>query len=205
MSKADRKALKAKYNGEVIAVIPAEHLGELAEGLVAIEDSPVNILEERFYYIPRFTAEYNPVFRQPIPYTVVQALDTGRYFVTKRLEKGGEARLHGLMSIGTGGHMDEADGGSFVETIIRELEEETTYEDYRYDNYRILGYINDLSNEVSQDHIGIIGVMEVPSEADVAIREVEQLEGVFMSSEELRAAYDRFETWSQIAIDSFLK
>lgn len=61
----------------------------------------------------RAMLEKNDNFRQVLPYKVITQFDgrTGQNKIVayRRLNKGGEARLHGLMSIGFGGHVDLKD------------------------------------------------------------------------------------------------
>ena len=49
-------------------------------------------------FMPRAEAEERPDYKQIIPYVIL--LQGDKVFVTRRLNKGGEARLHGRISIG---------------------------------------------------------------------------------------------------------
>ncbi|MEG1686418.1 MAG: hypothetical protein RR276_00900, partial [Angelakisella sp.] len=55
-------------------------------------------------FIPRPEAENDPTRKQIIPYVVL--CRGSEVFATRRLNKGGEARLHGLLSLGIGGHIN---------------------------------------------------------------------------------------------------
>ena len=58
-------------------------------------------------FMPRAEAEERPDYKQIIPYVIL--LQGDKVFVTRRLNKGGEARLHGRISIGIGGHINPVD------------------------------------------------------------------------------------------------
>lgn len=76
-------------------------------------------IEGNCKWIERADAENDPAFRQVIPYVTVIS-DRGDILVYDRA--GSEDRLHGLMSIGFGGHIEEPEG--ILESAARELEEE---------------------------------------------------------------------------------
>ncbi|NLH00716.1 MAG: hypothetical protein GX488_02235, partial [Clostridiales bacterium] len=90
----------------------------------------VDIILSNFEFLPRSEAENDPSHKQIIPYVVICRGD--EVFVTRRLNKGGETRLHGLLSIGGGGHINpKSDGcGSDVlkRGMEREIEEEVALE-----------------------------------------------------------------------------
>jgi predicted NUDIX family phosphoesterase len=63
------------------------------------------VIEREGFFVERAYAERTPALKQIIPYSIVRC-DTGRetlVLCTRRLEKGGEARLHNKHSIGIGG------------------------------------------------------------------------------------------------------
>ena len=65
-------------------------------------------IREKGFFVERRWAEHDSSFKQVIPYTVVTHGD--EVLLLKRLEQGGEARLHGKLSIGVGGHINPVDG-----------------------------------------------------------------------------------------------
>jgi predicted NUDIX family phosphoesterase len=150
-------------------------------------------------------AEINVDYKQPIPYVVVRR--GKELFVTERLKGAGESRLHGQLSLGMGGHMNptssEYDSFKLVlcENLIRELDEELDIT--RAWEVDIIGLINDDSEEVSQVHLGILGIAELPKDAEVTVKEVEQLAGQWMTVDKLKEkeVYDRLENWSKIVVD----
>lgn len=108
----------------------------------------------------------NKPIRQIIPY-IVCTDQQGRTLVYSREKSGNEARLHGLLSIGLGGHVDledcvlASDGSvDFTKTIemsaARELYEEASS---KLANKQITwhGIIKLDNNLVDQVHLGIVG------------------------------------------------
>lgn len=151
-------------------------------------------------------AELNFDFKQPIPYIVIKRGD--QFYVTQRLEGGGESRLHGKLSMGAGGHQNPL-SDEMIEPINkvvelnteRELEEELDIQgEYKLD---IIGLINDDSEEVSRVHIGILGFLELEEDGEVTIRETEQLAGAWYTLDQLheKDVYDRLENWGKIVVD----
>jgi predicted NUDIX family phosphoesterase len=66
---------------------------------------------------------------------------------------------------------------------------------------RCVGLINDDSNAVGSVHLGVVHLLELDT-PEVASRESELVECGFETLAELLAARERFETWSQIALDA---
>jgi predicted NUDIX family phosphoesterase len=151
-------------------------------------------------YRPRAEVETDPSYKQLIPYVVLKCGE--QVFHYARGQRGTEARLRALRSIGVGGHISQDDsnlfGDPYREGMLREVAEEVHLEsDY---NERCLGIINDDSNAVGQVHLGIVHVFEL-REPKVRRREQALTKSGFAPLPELRAQQDEFETWSQIALD----
>lgn len=160
----------------------------------------VDIILSSHEFLPRPQAEADPSHKQVIPYVVLCRGDM--VFATKRLNKGGEKRLHGLMSLGIGGHINpEADGdGSDVLSrgMLREISEEVSIE--KSGELVARGLINDDSNEVGSVHLGLFYTMEV--QCEVAVKETEKLEGLWVRRSELPSLLDSMETWSQLVVSA---
>lgn len=163
----------------------------------------LGLLREHGFFVERARAERTPAWKQVIPYCVV--VSDGRVLLTTRRAKGGEARLHGKLSIGVGGHVNPVDGGSDSERDLvlvaaeREIAEEV---DVRgpYE-LELAGYLNDDSNSVGAVHLGLVLTAQVSG--SVRIREEDVLEGELVTTDELRACAargDNLETWSRILI-----
>jgi len=166
-------------------------------------DKLVDIILSDHEFLPRPDAENDPSHKQIIPYVVICRND--EVYVTRRLNKGGEKRLHGLLSIGVGGHINpEADGdGNDVlqRGMKREINEEVDIENIV--KMTPSGIINDDTNEVGSVHLGLFYTLEVIG--NVSIRETEKLEGFWVLRSELKDLYDQMETWSQFVLQAILK
>lgn len=191
---------------EQILVVPAHLLRPYLRerGLIrGAETELYRLVEEAHVFLPRAEAEKDPSYKQIIPYITLWRAD-GAVFATRRLNKGGESRLHGLISLGIGGHINVQDGdgqtGIFARGLRRELEEEAEVTGAGPMIPR--GVINDDTNEVGAVHLGFFFTMQVQ---DAAVREREKLEGLWLSREELSRRREAMETWSQIALDALLE
>lgn len=151
-------------------------------------------------------AELNFDYKQPIPYIVIRRGD--EFFVTERLQGGGESRLHGKLAMGAGGHMnplsateDEPFATVLEENIKRELDEELDIN--RKVEIKPIGLINDDSDTTGKVHIGILGIIDLDVEATVTVKEVEQLAGHWMTLDVLKSkeVYERLENWGKIVVD----
>jgi predicted NUDIX family phosphoesterase len=143
-----------------------EELG-LFQGLSLDVAKYLPILTSRSHltYLNRSEAEQNRLYKQLIPYVL---LICGDKILRYRRGKGGqETRLHGLYSVGIGGHISEEDHGLFSkdrgyqEGMRRELMEEV---DIDAANEPPLAAINDDSTEVGYVHFGVVHLVRVPDE-----------------------------------------
>jgi predicted NUDIX family phosphoesterase len=155
----------------------------------------------------RATVEEDPSFKQLIPYCVLRWRDTSgeaRFFAYTRGGGQQETRLRAKRSLGIGGHISSIDGEhgddrSYDSGMRRELAEEVAIEG-AYES-SCVGLINDDATPVGSVHLGIVHVLDL-ERAEVASREADLVEGGFHSLAELQADRERFETWSQIALDA---
>ena len=100
----------------------------------------------------RCEAECNPIFKQIIPYVLLEHKPTGRYYVTTRI--GGDERLLDQASLGLGGHIDE--GEAIEECLWRELNEEIGLSTNDCSEPSLLGYLFSEKNEVDNVHLGMV-------------------------------------------------
>jgi predicted NUDIX family phosphoesterase len=152
-------------------------------------------------FMDRPLAEENPAFKQLIPYVVVR--DGALVYLMERTDAGGDPRLHGKASIGVGGHLNPVDEGEdpLTDGLRREWAEELVA-DWEPE-FRLVGLLNDDSNPVGSVHLGV--VFEVEAEGrPVEVREADKLTGHFATVAEVRAAWDRMETWSRLVADHLL-
>lgn len=160
----------------------------------------VDIILSNHVFLPRPEAEQDPTHKQVIPYVVLTRGD--EVFVTRRLKKGGEARLHGLLSIGVGGHISHEADGDGPDVLRRGMERELA-EEVEIEHMGALmprGIINDDTQEVGRVHLGLLFTLEVAGE--VTVREKEKLDGFWKLRTELPALKDQMETWSQFAVEA---
>lgn len=164
-------------------------------------------IADHYEVMRRGDAENNPAYKQPIPYAVIRKGDD--FFTYRRLGGGGEERLHGKMSLGVGGHMNqvpEAEDFAAVlaENLQRELNEELVINGGDEMAIRTVGLINDDDNEVGQVHIGVLAVIDLPFSAQVEVREKDKLEGEWLKMKDLikEDIYQRLESWSAFAVDA---
>ncbi len=152
-------------------------------------------------YRPRSEVETDPSFKQLIPYVVLRC--AGQVFHYTRGQRGTEARLRALRSVGVGGHISQEDntlfGHPYREGMLREVVEEVFLES-DYDE-RCVGLINDDSNAVGQVHLGIVHIFDL-AEPKVRRREQVLTKSGFAPLAELVAQRDEFETWSQFVLDA---
>ncbi len=187
---------------EKVLVVKTEKLAKFISGktglLTADREEMLDIIVNHHEFIDRPAAEEDPSYKQIIPYVVLTR--KGLVFATRRLNKGGESRLHGKVSIGIGGHINPVDETDRRSVLMKGLERELDEEVYIRHRGELVpqGFINDDGNGVGAVHLGLCFSMEV--EGEVSVKETEKLSGGWMSLQELRGEFDNMETWSQIAL-----
>lgn len=168
------------------------------------------------WFANRPEAEEQPAWKQVIPYAVV--LDGNRALVVERLKAQSEARLHGMRSIGIGGHIESEDGppgeALFERAMLRELGEEltlpaaapsaTSTAPWTAD---LVGLVNDDSTEVGSVHVGLVyRIALAPGGAPVTVRETHKMRGAFHPLVAGRGSVwhtpDFFESWSQFLLNA---
>ena len=149
-------------------------------------------------YLDRPAAEQDPTHKQLIPYVVVR--DGEHVFLMHRTDAGGDARLHGKVSIGVGGHLNPVDEGAdaLISGLRREWAEELEA-DWE-PAFELIGLLNDDSNPVGAVHLGVVFSVDAAGRP-VGVREHDKLSGVFVDADAVRASWDRLETWSQLVAD----
>ena len=148
-----------------------------------------NNVESICCWLPREEAETNKNYKQVIPYCAIRS--EGRRYLSYR-RKGNEKRLHGLLSIGVGGHIDS--GESMLEGLEREIEEEVG-PNRKFG--RFIGLVNMDETEVDRVHVGLMFEMQV----GVPILGDELRDPEWLSLNELKALRDEMEPWSQVLLD----
>src|SRR5437016_3908561 len=132
---------------------------------------PVVTSSSHILYLNRSDAEQDKRYKQLIPYVLV--ICDGKILRYRRGRGGQETRLHGLYSVGIGGHISEEDNGLFSsrlgyhEGMRRELMEEVAIDEVKEATVAV---INDDSTEVGYVHFGVVHIMHVDNEAIVGRR-----------------------------------
>ena len=180
-----REALEAKLGD---AVLSRGNIGSI-----------INFIQREHFFAPRASAEYDNTIKQIIPYVVIR--QAGRYFVMRRLARQTEARLHNLLSLGVGGHINPEESRSVGESILeaglyRELHEEVYVEEIL--SLDCVGILNENTGGVGDYHTGIVYFLEARGE--VRVLETEKMEGSFMSLDQMEEEANKMETWSQLVL-----
>ncbi len=148
-------------------------------------------------FLPRREVEDNERWRQIIPYAVIEQGE--QVLLVERLKAGSEARLHRLLSIGLGGHINPVDHANARDPIeaalARELREELHIRAFFAE---AVGLIHRQENAVERVHSGIL--YRVKPKGEIAIRETEKLAGQLVPWSRADELFTRLEGWSQAAL-----
>jgi predicted NUDIX family phosphoesterase len=162
---------------------------------------PAITASSHLVYRNRSEAETDPRYKQLIPYVLI--LCNGRILRYRRGRGGQETRLHGLYSVGIGGHISEEDDGLFSsrvgyqEGMRREIMEEVAVEEAKE---AAVAVINDDSTEVGRVHFGVVHIMPVASEAVVG-RRSGILAPEFAPIAEAVGNLSGYESWSSFCLE----
>lgn len=196
------------YKGEQVLVITRELLDSLGsfQGInTDVENYLPTILDPKNNsFMDRATAEDDPTHKQLIPYVLIRLDD--KFIHYSRSKAGGEARLHAKRSLGIGGHINPEDKRedhlgleTYTAGVEREIAEEVII-DGTY-TQKIIGLLNDDSNEVGKVHLGVVHLFDITGEnvcsnedaiADLQLGTIDELQGKF---------HESLETWSQFCAD----
>jgi predicted NUDIX family phosphoesterase len=158
----------------------------------------------RLVYLNRSEAELDKRFKQLIPYVLLICND--KILRYRRGKAGGEKRLHGLYSVGIGGHISEEDqhlpglsaNNLYQEGMRRELMEEVAID---AGQEPAVAAINDDSSEVGQVHFGVVHIVRVPDE-NVASGRSGIVAPEFIPVAEAIKDAAAYETWSRFCLES---
>jgi predicted NUDIX family phosphoesterase len=162
---------------------------------------PVVTSSSQILYLNRSDAEQDKRYKQLIPYVLILCHD--RILRYRRGKGGQETRLHGLYSVGVGGHISEEDNGLFSnrlgyhEGMRRELMEEVAIDEA---NDAAVAVINDDSTEVGFVHFGVVHVMHVASE-EIVGRRSGILAPEFIPIAEAVKDLSAYESWSRFCLE----
>lgn len=162
---------------------------------------PVITAAKNLTYLNRSDAEQDKRYKQLIPYVLI--LCEGKILRYRRGKGGQETRLHGLFSVGIGGHIAEEDHGLFSsdrgyqDGMRRELMEEA---DIKVTDNAPVALINDDSTEVGYVHFGVVHVVRVPDES-VASRRSGIVAPEFVTIADAVKDLSVYETWSRFCLE----
>ena len=205
----DKEAFDSIY-----ADIPEEGVFTLGDDIYAEQDL-LEFLDSKWNQYGsvqrRGDMEEDKNYKQVIPSMIIKQDD--KYFTYTRLEGGGESRLHGKSSITIGGHANDVEDYWNFEHLMavnakRELEEEVYILDSNNEeidnhlrltkNMSIKGLIYNEKTDVDAVHVGLLTMIEIPSDWNVKVKETDVLEGKFRTVEEIKEL--DLENWTASAL-----
>ncbi len=157
------------------------------------------------HFLRRGDAEYDPVYKQLIPYQLFIRQD--HFFVYQRGDGVGEGRLASRLSVGIGGHIsiEDTENGlmtpaAYLAALLRERQEELCGTNGLPINF--IGWINDDSDSVGQVHLGAVHCCEIQAADDLRIRKQgEDIHALgWWSAAEIDRQKEKFEKWSLMAV-----
>jgi predicted NUDIX family phosphoesterase len=162
---------------------------------------PVVTSSSNVLYLNRSEAEQDKTHKQLIPYVLIICND--RILRYRRGKRGQESRLHGLYSVGIGGHISEEDHGLFScnrgyqDGMRRELMEEVAVDEVKE---AAVAVINDDSTEVGAVHFGVVHIMPVAHE-NVAGRRSGIVGPEFIPIADAVKDPSGYESWSRFCLE----
>jgi predicted NUDIX family phosphoesterase len=199
------------YQGEEILVISRQLFDELGafQGIKTDVDGYLEAILDpaNNFFMDRGKAEDDPSFKQIIPYALFH--HNGKYLHYTRGKSGGESRLHAQGSVGVGGHINPVDEradplgkATYLAGVEREIDEELNITGGHQN--RIVGLLNDDSNDVGKVHLGVVHIFDLESE-DVTSAEDALANLAFQSSDDLTGKlHGSLETWSRFCVDELI-
>jgi len=163
---------------------------------------PVLTAQQNLTYLNRSEAEQDRRYKQLIPYVLL--ICNGKILRYRRGKGGQETRLHGLYSVGIGGHISDEDHGLFSSGVgyedgmRRELMEEVAIEQVDAPSVAL---INDDSTEVGFVHFGVVHLMRVNDES-VAGRRSGIVSPEFVPFSDAIKDTTAYESWSRFCLEN---
>lgn len=199
MSKA---MLKNKYGNEQVFVIPYMLTTDIPDLFTAgnISNNNLCTFEGKGHFVFRCDAEYNNSVQQIIPYIAVLSDDLKRIYVSERIA--GEERLQKKLSF-FGGHINPCDSAAGNSLVLNAAERELK-EEVALNNRTVLmpvGTVRDMASS-TPDHIGLVFSTTAKS---AKIKEVEGMNGRWMTFDQVITDYTKFEGWARYIIDYVFK
>ncbi len=187
------------------SVLPPTWLPD--EGQLLIEEpaliARLNLTD--VHWLPRDQAEIDTNFKQWIPYILLR---NPRGELAAYPRQGTEKRLHGLWSVGLGGHINPVDGSTWAAALWnglrRELQEE--FPSAAGGTTRLVGIINEEKTAVGRVHIGAVFLHETETLESSAATELDGMEWLAQDCVgNTEWPIEHFELWSRLALQLLLK
>lgn len=200
-------------NPELILCIPARVLNTLKpEGFIPLDELQMEQLinPHTAWFGPRAYLEAHTDFVQVVTYSVLKF--GSRVAVYERTSKGAESRLHNLLSLGFGGHIQLSDAHhtndvlDVMATIDYAAERELREESLFIESLDIArpGVLHIHDNEVSKHHLGILEIRKM--KAPIIDTSDDSLKNVrYMELREAESIQHLFESWSQAVLPVLLR
>ena len=206
MQKQTQTVIDSSIPLENILVVPTKNLffEGVWQGLRGTDtidlQAYMDVIQSQCLFLSRPEMEYNPTYKQIIPYLVFKYRD--KYFLMQRASMASEARLRSKFSLGIGGHIREDDmqGSSIFDWARREFAEEVDYQGKL--SVEMLGILNDDSNEVGKVHLGLVMILTGDS-SHIKVKS-ELKSGELLSLAECAALECEMENWSKLVF-AYLK
>jgi predicted NUDIX family phosphoesterase len=163
---------------------------------------PAVTARSELVYLNRSEAEHDRRYKQLIPYVLL--IHNDQVLRYRRGKGGEETRLHGLYSIGIGGHISEEDHSLFAtdigyqEGMLREVKEEVDIEQVKTATVAV---INDDSTDVGYVHFGVVHIMQV-ADRNVAGRRSGIVNPEFIPIAEAVEHASNYESWSRFCLEN---
>ncbi len=200
------------------ADIPAKWLND--KSTIKMEEDlffkPFLLPDFTYHWVDRHLAERDSSFKQIIPYIVIQADNANLTAIYRR--DGGESRLHGLWSIGIGGHINPLDNCTDSQLnsqislreivyagMIREFNEEIIAKPQYKLAPQFIGTINEELTDVGKVHFGLVFKILADS-PDCFTAGEELVDFKWVKTDSLlsdRCTKFNLELWSEMAIKFF--
>jgi predicted NUDIX family phosphoesterase len=168
----------------------------------------------KMFFTPKEPAEVNPQLKQLIPYILIKRGNL--YYNYQRTKNCGEPRLHNLMSLGIGGHVNDTDDSDLCNSfpnapeltyyagLSRELQEELNVPISAYKSLgEISGLLYDPTTLLGQIHFGIVHIIDLVDNVDFKTDNTIRSLG-FRTVNQIKKDYSKYEKWSQLVIDNLL-
>jgi predicted NUDIX family phosphoesterase len=136
------------------------------------------------------------------------------YLTYKRTKRLPESRLHGVYSLGFGGHLNPSDLAPLLNIfdpalglplLERELREEVKFDTLRSTAISYCGVLYDTSREVSRQHLGLVYYVFAGSESFEIGERGFLMDPKYETLEQINRRRGEFENWSLLLIDEEIR